>query len=707
MTSGPEPMPGSGAGEALGERDRSAALLHTLALFKANYDDGRDYLTNFEPYVANVLKDLEGKPVKPQALRNALEDRFAIPPMPINTAELMRTRALKHGWIRRDSKRNFFPNPRELDTVEDITASAKDILGHVDLLIDRFRVHARDEHDLDWSSAQASGALERFVEEFSFELAMAKRNRGNLGSDAFDDRRLAVAHSFVRLAYSSHDEQTLGFLEEMVQGSMLANVLYFHQLGSWTEDLSGVTVYLDTAVALRALDITLEPFAAATAEMMSMLQALDVNVRVYEHTVEEMHRILVQSAASLRRGDHQHPHGEAGRRPSREVSDAALVRNWTAADLEDKASNLRSKLRGRRIQEIEKPKLPERLDALASGLRAKLAEGIDYGKDETIEKDVQSVVSVHYQRRDHECRTLAKTPSIFVTSNPNLALVTQEFFGEELETASIPHVCTDVSITNQLWMRRPFKKTRDVPRRLLIAESFAGLSGEGVDWEVQLQSVARHRGEGTIDAERVKALVTEMEGRKTLRQIQIGEDDVLEKEADNPVDVLSGLGDEEGDAGAGPADDDLRHDVERQTDEIATHGEYLEAQQEKLTSLEAWKRSKEDEERARNERKQRRRQRFSLCAAIACLLAGVVLLWQGVLTNALSIALVSSGVIAAAVAVYTWGYRKGLGWGVLAFIKIGAVLAIPVAIYTLASGSDGDGDKQVPKPPSAKAHQKP
>lgn len=707
--SNPESDGSPSSDAALREPDRSAALLHTLALFKANYDDGRDYLTNFEPYVANVLKDWEGDPVKPQALRDALEDRFAIPPMPINTAELMRTRAKKHGWIRRDSNRDFFPNPRQLDAVGDITSSAKDVLGHVDLLIDRFRVHARDEHELDWSSSQASGALERFVEEFSFELAMAKRNRGDIGHDSFDDRGLAVAHSFVRLAYSAHDEQTLGFLEEMVQGSMLANVLYYHQLGGWTEDLSSVTVYLDTAVALRALDITLEPFAAATAEMMAMLHALNVNVRVYEHTVEEIHRILVNAATSLRRGDHTHPRDQAGRRPSREVSDAALVRNWTATDLEDKAASLRSKLRANKIQEIETPIVPDRFYALASGLRARLSDRISYGKDETIEKDVQSVVSVHCERRDHDCRTLAKTPAMFITSNSKLALVTQEYFEEDFETACIPHVCTDVSITNQLWMRRPFKKTRDVPRRLLIAESFAGLSGEGVDWDVNLESIARHRREGGVDAERVKALVSEMEGRKSLRQVHVDEDDVQEEGVQNPVDVLSGLADEEVDTNAGQDPDvNLRQDVERQTDEIATQGEYIADQQEKLIGLEDWKREKEEEERSRRGRKLQRQQRISVLLALVCIVAGVLLLWREVLTDALPIALVTSALIALAVGACTLGYRKGLGWGVVAFIKVGAVLALPVAIFTLASGEDQEKGKQQPShAPSLKAQKKP
>jgi hypothetical protein len=704
----PEPAGGVNPDSPVEDSDRSAALLHTFALFKANYDDGRDYLTNFEPYVANVLKDWSGEPVKPQALRDALEDRFAIPPMPINTAELMRTRAMRQGWIRRDSNRDFFPNPRRLDTVEDITTGAKEVLGHVEWLIDRFRIHAREEHDLDWSSSQASGALERFVEEFSFELAVAKRNRGNLATDLPDDHGMTVAHSFVRLAYSSQDEHTLANLEEMVQGSMLANVLYYHQLGSWSEDLSGVTVYLDTAVALRALDITLVPFAAAADEMMAMLRALEVNVRVYEHTVEEMHRILVNVAAALRRGDLIHPRGRAGRRPNREVSDAALVRNWTATDLEDKAASLRSKLRAARIQEVEKPVLSERYDALATQLNAALNQKISYGKDEAIDKDVQSIISTHYFRRDHECRTLAKTPAIFVTSNPKLALVMQEFFEEDLETASIPHVCTDVSITNQLWMRGPFKK-RDVPRRLLIAESFAGLSGEGVDWDVHLQTIAQHQVEAGIDAERVKMLVGEMEGRKSLRQAQIGEGEEAEEETERPVDVLSGLGDEEVEAEAGDEHDAvLRQDLERQTDEIAVQGEALADQQEKLSSLENWKLGKEEEEEKKEERRRRYRERASISAAVAPILGGGLLLWRGSIAGALPIALVSSALIALAVSAFAWGHRKSFGWSVVAFIKVGAVLAIPVAIFTLASADDqGNGERQTPHSPPAKHSQKP
>src|SRR5215218_4255531 len=159
---------------------------------------------------------------------------------------MLRGRAVEQDWIRRDSSRNFFTNSRSLSSIPEVRSGAAKVLAHVDWLIEQFRVFANSSEQLDWSSTEASGALERFVEEFSFELALAKRNRGDWVATAPDEPlALTVASSFVRRAFSAGDAETMMYLEEMVQGSMLANVLYFHELGSWSETLPELTVYLD------------------------------------------------------------------------------------------------------------------------------------------------------------------------------------------------------------------------------------------------------------------------------------------------------------------------------------------------------------------------------------------------------------------------------------------------------------------------------
>jgi hypothetical protein len=677
------------------DEDRSAALLHTLALFKANYDDGHDYLTNFEPYVADVLKKwLPGDPVKPQALRDALEDRFAIPPMPINTAEIMRTRALDHDWIRRDSSSDFFPNRRVLNSVREVGADAKTVLGHVDWLIDSFRVHARDEHGLDWTHAEASAALERFVEEFSFELAMAKRNRGELAASVPDDRALTVASAFVRRAFSSEDRRTMAYLEEMVQGSMLANVLYFHELGSWSETLPQLTVYLDTPVALRALDYTLEPLAVATAEMMEMLRALEVKVCVFDHTVDEMHRILVTSSSALRRGELSMSRGRGRNRPNREVSDAALLRNWTPADLDEAAAALRPSLMLQKIEVVETPSIPASVEGSVAQLKAFLGERVSYAKVESLGKDVRSVMATHVLRLEHECRTLARTPAIFVTANPRLTRVTQQFFEEDQDAASIPHVTTDISLTNQLWVRSPLKH-RNVPRRLLIAESFAALSGNSAAWERYLGMIKRQRDRGQIDAQRVKTLVGEMESRESFLRVTHGEAASVDEET--PFQVLDRLDTRQGpgDVGSQPGDPEIRENIERQTDEIAAQARALARQQEVTAELEAeveaWKRAEEESERNREAERRRRRQIQGGVGAGLFVSIAIAMVLAGVVRGSLGIAASSSLLLALAVALTAWGFEKGWTWGLKAFIALGAVLVVPASIHALA-GRDSGGD---------------
>jgi hypothetical protein len=216
-----------------------------------------------------------------------------LPRIPINTVTELRERAFRAGYLRRGRALGLYPNPRKLADVKSLASKESVFLEHFERLTEEIRLYATDVHDLTWGPAESEEALESFAQAFSVELAMARRT-GGFDDDVPVRRRreeLSVMHDFARKALEE-DRQSLDYLEEVVQASMLTNVVYLQDLGTQKPSLGDLVVYFDTTVAFRALALTDEEVSEAALEMIELLREFDVPVRVFEHTFDEMRGVL-------------------------------------------------------------------------------------------------------------------------------------------------------------------------------------------------------------------------------------------------------------------------------------------------------------------------------------------------------------------------------------------------------------------------------
>jgi hypothetical protein len=164
--------------------------------------------------------------------------------------------------------------------------------------------YAGEIHDLEWTETQANAVLERLTEEFGVELATARREGGLvLAPGMADNQALAVVHGFARRAIDN-DPINFNRLVAMVQGTMIANVLYFEDVRKLPNRLPELRVYLDTTPLLRALGLTSPEVSAAAIEMVTLMASFRIPMFVFSHTIDEMTAILENIAASLKRGTH-------------------------------------------------------------------------------------------------------------------------------------------------------------------------------------------------------------------------------------------------------------------------------------------------------------------------------------------------------------------------------------------------------------------
>jgi hypothetical protein len=508
-------------------RDPAGAnLLTTMAILLANYDSDRDYLSNLEPFVADRLKQWPAEtPVAPKALCSALTAAYNLPRIPINTVTQLRDRAHRSGYLRRDASRRFFPNLRTLAEVKSLAPRESVFLDHFERLTEEVRLYATDVHDLSWDQPEAEKALEGFAQAFGVELAMARR-KGGLDDVGVERRReeMTVMHGFARRALEE-DRRCLDYLEEVVQASMLTNVLYLQDLSTQKPNLKDLVVYFDTTVAFRALAMTDEEVSEAAQEMVELLSEFDVPVRVFEHTFDEMRGVLRGVRECLREQGRSRTNLDMIPRQGFEVLSYALRAGWGPADAEEAAIELEARLASLCVAVAAAPRAnpSRRLDE--RGLDQLLADRKFSERQRS--RDIDSLRAIDVLREGRRSASdLGKARAIFITSNEALVKAAWQWFGE----GGVPHCVTETSFTTQLWLRRPAGRP-DVALKFLAAGSHAALTPSPQLWEQYLDRIAQRRDRAEITEQQVKALVFSAEAKQSLAEAAQGDPEQVNDQA--------------------------------------------------------------------------------------------------------------------------------------------------------------------------------
>jgi hypothetical protein len=689
----------------------SSSLLFTMAILLAHYDSNRDYLSIFEPFVIDSLKHWPaGKEARPKQICEALAETYHLPHFPINTVTELRDRMRRRDFLVQNHSNQHFPNPETLAKVPSLRAGRSAFLDHLDYLVESIRVYAATAHDLDWSHEEAEEALESFVEEFSIELAMAKRDGGMEGDPTLSrNEALAVVHGFARRALEE-DDRGIDYLEEFVQASMLANVIYLQDLASWKPSLDRLVVFLDTTVVLRVLGLTDEEVSEAAREMVGLLGEFDVPVQVFDHNLVEIIGVLRDVQRNLLEDNRGRTNLERLAHRGQEVLAHALRCGWGAADVELVIGELRDRLAQQGIAVAPTPKTDPRLPLD----HPRLAEILEqYGfthYQRTV--DAHSLTAIHVLREGRTCTELGQARAIFVTSNDNLVRASRMWFEEQGKGSLVPQCTTEMSLTTQLWLRRPEGRP-NVARKFLVAEANAALNPSPELWNRYLDRIEQRRLRKEITEDQVKTLVFSTEAREILVEVAHGEPGLVDDRTVSEVlarsenrippaftrelETTQASVDALRKQNAAMQEEIAARDqsLKSQAGEMASQSRNLAYMQEKIDELTA-----SDQRRSRQEkiatRQRRLRREVRGTIAAAGFVVAAVLLWflAGIDSGFVRAAIGFTG-ICLAVGSLAFGFRKNVRWAGKVIVLIGA---LPAAFFGLINLADRGQDDSSPPP---------
>jgi hypothetical protein len=515
----------------------SSRLLTTMAIVRATAEDGRDHISYIEPFATDCLKGWpRSEPVEPEGLSRALCAEFGFPAVPTHVSEVLLRRANAHEEIIKVD-RAFYANPAKLDCVLDLSEKKSAMEANTTALAQAVVAYASDTHDLHWTEEQAYAALERLCEDFGADLALARREGLEADSVIGADEALAVVHGFARRALE-RDSASFDALVALVQGTMLANAVYFEDTRATVNRLPELRVYLDTRPLLRALGAADPAVCDATREMLSLMQEFKIRMFVFPHVLEEMAHVLDGVAGALRRGRSGYrEQGRVGGR-NREAIDALIKQGVNAGEIEAMIADLAPRLRALGVAEQEMPAHVKAGHIDEAAFDAVLDTAVGYKTKPPKETDLRSLAAVDRLRGRSRPHDLSHTRALFVTTNAPLIRAAREFFAAEGKDARVGHAMLDVALTSQLWVRSSNRKP-DMPRRMLIADCYAALSPSPELWERWVGAIGRLRERGDLTDEQVQTLIYHQQAKVVLFERTHGDAEAVNEKT--VAEVLDGV----------------------------------------------------------------------------------------------------------------------------------------------------------------------
>ena len=684
----------------------SSRLLTTMAVVQANADQGRDYVANFEPFATERLQAWpEGEPVEPDALARAICEEWGVPSMPTGVAKILLKRAKRRDQIVTTNDGTCFPNAEKLLETPGISEKREEMLARINALEDAVVAYANEAHGLNWTQEDATAALLRLTEDFGVELAVARREGGLAEAPSQKTTEaVAVVYGFSRRALEE-DPTNFDALVAMVQGTMVTNTIYFKDVGHVTNKLKELTAYLDTPVILRALGLATDPVQTAAKELIEMLREFNVPMRIFPHTFSEIAGVLEGIAGSMRRGRRGLLTPSEMTARNREAIDAMITRGWTSGEVETLAADLANQLADLGIEIEETPPHGEKEQIDEKRFEQVLDEVVGYGKKITREKDLKSLAAVARLRGRARPRDLAETNALFVTSNTSLVRASREFFAEADRGARVPHCMLDTALTAQLWVRSPHPEP-ELPRKLVIANSYAALNPGPELWERWIRHIQRLRKRGEVSDEQVQNLVYHSQAKSALFEVTHGDPGAIDETTVGEVlerfeAELRRPAEEEAAAARARADA-----AERESEEIAARLNAAEQAAEHATSeseslrdqvagLSERVETQERLERDRSGRIDRLRLIAGYGVAGLTIAAFVVLTTFGIIEGRAAWASAITVLVLGSVGAWAWGTKREvkLAWQVL--IALGAGSALWIAVWTVV------GEEEKAKTPPA------
>jgi hypothetical protein len=490
------------------------SALTSLAILKVNHDQNRDYISNFVPFVAQVIRDARQDEISLPEVQKGVREEFALK-MPQGALNTILHRTCKLGYVEK-GRGIYRRNATKLAGLDLGSVRSRVKRQQLALLKD-LTEFAIEDYGVDWGVGEAERALLGYLSTRGTAILTAAVDGSAIDAPVPVDNSGLIVNAFVAEAAESKPN-AFEFLLTLVKGSMLADVLYLPGTFEGANRKFGETeFFLDTGFVLRAIGYSSPEASEPARELLALLEKQSVRLRMFEHSRDEALAVMDYGARALTPGSQL-----SLSRPS----EFLRSEGWTASDVEEFIAKVPLKLSALGIEVVAKPRYQRCLGIDEAGLEQKLKEELPEQRSEARRRDVDSLAAISRVRRGEASHDLENCGAVLVTTNGALVSVGVEFFRGQGSHKAVSPVIHAHDLTWIAWLKLP-TAAPDLPRLQVIADSFAALNPPEELWRKYTTQIARLREHGEVSDEDFHILRYSIEARRALQSQTLGDADVF------------------------------------------------------------------------------------------------------------------------------------------------------------------------------------
>jgi len=460
----------------------NSKVLTSLALMETSLLS-QDYLSTFIPFIAtltlkNKYDDLD---INTVVVDFATEFGINIPRAPMSS---ILSRCVNNGLVTQSQDGKYYPKKDKMQELSFLNRRNEDSksISHV---IDCF-INFSTNHDVLFSQNEAIGIFIGFLEKNSSKTIAGDTD--DLGVDDIVTKRdLYLIGAFIRHIFDT-DTQMFEIIQRLAMAYLVSEALtYDLPADTRTQEFHGLTVYLDTPIALRLLGLQSEEFENAYKEMFDNFnETIKPIYKVFQHTFDEISGIIKDCATWIDNSEYNPVYANPAllcfvekkfNRTQVELYHTALEDKLNEYDIE--VDRLQYYDLVNHSKQIDINVLQERL------VESYKARNPQYDVNNySIGYDVQSIDNIIKLWGTKSSRRYSTLGYIFLTNNATLAYVCRKFTSDywwDNKNHKSPCI-TDYYLGTMVWLSTPAEKMEAYSKLKLLADCSSATT---LSWEVK------------------------------------------------------------------------------------------------------------------------------------------------------------------------------------------------------------------------------
>lgn len=469
-------------------------LIYTYSLVKTLYEQGKDYIDSFWPFVLKVMPR-DKTTLNLPAIQKGIRDNFGLD-IPQYSLKTIMTRGKRKGYL--IQKRGRFWLTAEGDKYLDALEPESAVERRINELLEDIRNYLNEQLGLSLSLNETYDIVLSFMYgniDSLLEFCNPDSSIIRLGlSRRSDSKYDSVLVSYFQIA----EQRKAGHyqtLTDIVYGSVISTVASNRDMARINKKFAHTKIFLDSNYLFSILELHFPEFSKPAKELLDLLKLYKFELEVFDFTIDEMVRVLTAYSRE------QHLFVPDVRVDS--IFSNLKNRRLTTEDVREFITKIEDKIweLGVKIEPTSvelgnyKPQKDE--------YRAKLSY---YKPDQGLyaqNHDLAAIEKIKEIRKAPK-REIESSRALFLTSD--LGLCRFDFFEMgHREKATVCEVIPDKLLTNILWLKNP-TIIKDIPLKSIIAIHSHEMFIDKRIWRRFCENIRKLKQEGRISDKDISML---------------------------------------------------------------------------------------------------------------------------------------------------------------------------------------------------------